>query len=853
MSLDAKKLSQSEQLLNKITTELILGGPGKDDGMVPIYALLSEWIDTIQDYEPELAQGCAYAQAVIDPLLDRGEAFDQDTWNYLNDFAKWAQAAVDSLNNGHAVTPFREADWVKQEEDFNSEDNSEKTTSDNHCGVEQIQTLEGNLSKIASELLLAHAGSDEQLVPVYSLLVDLCEQSAGVRIIAEGCNQLKRKLDDLLDHAKPWDSDTLNVANNFTTWGQGVISALQKREDSQVRPFEIPQKTSPETMDPKVELSAHENKEAEIQEEVADQADIIMDINLDNEEKEVLGEFYTESIEHLEQIEAALLVLESDPEDAESLAAIFRSFHTIKGVAGFLHLVPIQHLAHEIEFLLDKARNHELVLNSAMISLILKSQDAIQALVNQVGIALQQGVLPDEIIPVSHLILAARKAQKQELGIEEIESTDTTTLNAVKGKRHEDTGTASRQPLPQAPAAGSRRAAERSSIRVSTAKLDNLLDMVGELVITQSQLEEAGKSVAGETENSPLQRNLGMLRRITRDLQLTSMSLRLVPIKPTFQKVGRLVRDLAESFGKKVQFVVEGEETELDRIVVEQINDPLVHMVRNSLDHGLEATAEERKEAGKSETGLVELRAYHLGSDIVIELKDDGRGIDPRKILKKARERGIVPEGYDPPDTEIVNYIFEPGFSTAEKVTDVSGRGVGMDVVRRNIEALRGKVEVESALGKGTTFKIKLPLTTAIIDGLVVRVGTEKFILPTNAVQVALRPEKRQLSTIQGDIEVLDLRGRTIPLMRLSQLFNIDTEVKEYFKGLVVIIESFGRPYGLLVDELMNKQEVVIKSLGSLMHGVKGVAGGAILGDGTIALILDPGSFGKLSKAHINN
>jgi two-component system chemotaxis sensor kinase CheA len=365
------------------------------------------------------------------------------------------------------------------------------------------------------------------------------------------------------------------------------------------------------------------------------------------------------------------------------------------------------------------------------------------------------------------------------------------------------------------------------------------MDMVGELVIVQSQLSESSKSANMTEENSVLQRNVSQLQRITRELQHTSMSLRLVPIKPTFQKVGRLVRDLAGSFNKKVSFVTEGEDTELDRNVVEQINDPLVHMIRNSLDHGLEPN-EDRVAAGKPAVGVISLKAYHQGSSIVIELRDDGRGIDPVKVLKKARERGLVREDQNLARADILNLIFEPGFSTAEKVTDVSGRGVGMDVVRRNIEKLRGKVELESEVGKGTTFKIKLPLTTAIIDGLVVRVGEDRFILPTTSVKVALRPRRPDFQD-QGQGEVLDLRGKTIPLMRLHERFGIETEVTQHWDGIVVIIETFGKPYGLLVDDMLSKQEVVIKSLGSMMKGIPGVAGGAILGDGTIALILDPG------------
>jgi two-component system chemotaxis sensor kinase CheA len=319
------------------------------------------------------------------------------------------------------------------------------------------------------------------------------------------------------------------------------------------------------------------------------------------------------------------------------------------------------------------------------------------------------------------------------------------------------------------------------------------------------------------------------------------MSLRMIPIKPTFQKMERLARDLARSFDKKVHFETSGEDTELDRTVVEEIGDPLVHMVRNSLDHGLEPTAD-RLAKGKAETGTVRLSAYHQGSNIVIELSDDGRGIDPDRIFRKAVEKGVIPANAQLSRDEILALIFAPGFSTAEKVTSVSGRGVGMDVVKRNIEKLRGKIEITTEVGKGSTFKIKLPLTMAIIDGLVVRVGTDKFILPSTSVQMAMRPAKEAITTIHGQGEVLELRGRILPLHRLHRRFGIPADAQQPWDGIVVLVEHSGKVSALLVDEMVSKQEVVIKNLGAFMQGLPGVAGGAILGDGNIALILDPAS-----------
>jgi two-component system chemotaxis sensor kinase CheA len=377
------------------------------------------------------------------------------------------------------------------------------------------------------------------------------------------------------------------------------------------------------------------------------------------------------------------------------------------------------------------------------------------------------------------------------------------------------------------------------TVRVNTEKLDSLMDVVGELVIVQSQLIESTRNRT--EEGSLLQRNVAQLSRITKELQHTAMSLRMIPIKPTFQKMERLARDLSRNFDKKVHFVTSGEDTELDRTVVEEIGDPLVHMVRNALDHGLEPTAD-RLAKGKPEHGTVHLRAYHQGSNIVIELLDDGRGIDPERILRKAVEKGIVAPTASLSREEIYALIFAPGLSTAEKVTAVSGRGVGMDVVKRNIEKLRGKIEISSEIGKGSTFKIKLPLTMAIIDGLVVRVGTDKFILPSTSVQMALRPPREAITTIHGRGEVVDLRGRQLPLHRLHRRFGIPADAQQPWDGIVVIVEHSGKVSALLVDEMVSKQEVVIKSLGAFLQGLPGVAGGAILGDGNIALILDPGS-----------
>jgi two-component system chemotaxis sensor kinase CheA len=335
-----------------------------------------------------------------------------------------------------------------------------------------------------------------------------------------------------------------------------------------------------------------------------------------------------------------------------------------------------------------------------------------------------------------------------------------------------------------------------------------------------------------------LVRNVAQLAKITRSLQELALSMRMVSVKGSFQKMARLVRDLARKSNKEIEFETDGEDTELDRNMVEAIADPLVHMVRNAVDHGVEPPAD-RAAAGKSRQGHVKLSAAHEGGSVVITLKDDGRGLNVDKILKKAIERGLVTANDNLTESEIFQLIFLPGFSTAEKVTDVSGRGVGMDVVRTNIEALRGNVDISSQLGVGTVFRVRLPLTLAIIDGMVVRAGEERFIVPTIAITESVQAEEKKITVVQGRSELINLRGDLVPICRLNRLFRIQKAIEDLQSGILVVVESKGRRAALLVDELMGQQQVVIKSLGSVFSKVKGISGGAILGDGRVNLILD--------------
>ena len=386
-------------------------------------------------------------------------------------------------------------------------------------------------------------------------------------------------------------------------------------------------------------------------------------------------------------------------------------------------------------------------------------------------------------------------------------------------------------------------AAPAGVVRVDTLKLDSLIDLVGELVVAQSQVVQSQelKGIA----NEHLARSLSQLRSITSDLQRTAMSLRMVPIRGTFRKMTRLVRDLAGDLGKEINLRLEGEETELDRTVVEELSDPLVHMIRNSADHGIELPGE-RAAAGKPAAGTITLKAFHQGGFIVVQIEDDGRGLNTGRILAKAVERGLVDAQESLAESQILDLIFMPGFSTAEQVTGLSGRGVGMDVVRRNIEKIRGKVEVESVPGKGTRFTTYVPLTLAIIEGLLVGVGDQRYIIPTLSVQESFRPLPGAVTTVQGRGELISVRGRLTPLLRLGRHLNTPSKADDPSRGIVVVVESGQDSRCLFVDELIGKQEVVIKSLGDVFRDQHAFAGAAILGDGRVGLILDVNALVKL-------
>jgi two-component system chemotaxis sensor kinase CheA len=690
---------------------------------------------------------------------------------------------------------------------------------------DRLTKLTGSLNFEAAS---AQAGSAQGQFPLLDLLGNLRDEAAGQPALAPLqtlCANAWERMVRIVESGQPFAAGDIawlkELAEHITALAHPDGSSVAKPAPMMIP---MPPPTAPAAPEPDEELSLNLN--------LADDADL-------------LREFINESREHLDNIEHGVLVLENQPADTETLNTVFRAFHTFKGGAGFLNLIPINRLAHVQESLLDLARQGRLVIDAPVIELILRGRDVLKQFLDVIEAQLT-GLQPVATILIPTAVL---KAEVQEaidnVGLNRPAATETAATEPDAAAPAEATAVAAPQnavaengsAAPAASPVAAARDGQSAMVKVDTTKLDGLLDLVGEMVIAQSLVGQDLGQVTGL--HPQFARNMAQLARITKELQRVSMAMRMVPIRGVFQKMARVTRDLSAKQQKKIQFVTSGEDTELDRGVVEELNDPLLHMIRNSVDHGIESP-EKRAAAGKPAMGTLELRAYHQGGNIIVEISDDGAGLNRERILKKAVERGLIPAGATPTDEEVFNFIFAAGFSTAEKITDVSGRGVGLDVVRRNLERLRGHVSISSEAGKGTRFTLALPLTLAIIDGLIVKVGEERYIIPTLSVRESLRLQPGMISRVQNRVEIVNVRGRHVPLLRLHELFGVQSKLAGANEGIVVVVQSGTSSRCLLVDALLHKQEVVIKNLNDMMvHKNRSLAGATILGDGRVGLILD--------------
>jgi two-component system chemotaxis sensor kinase CheA len=579
----------------------------------------------------------------------------------------------------------------------------------------------------------------------------------------------------------------------------------------------------------------------------------------------LLHDFIQESRDHIHTAETLMLDLESDPTNIEFINSIFRSFHTIKGVSGFLGIKEVTELAHSIENIIDQARKSTLIITPAHIDILLQSMDCLKEIIANIESGSNNGKfnIPPSYQPIMEKLsvpdtidiqyeTAMPSGPVKKLGTMLVENGDIgkEQLDEALQKQGEgdprkigkilveDNGVPVRSVAEAIAVQSQSRSAKNveETIRVPVNRLDQLIDAIGEAVISQSMVtaDQAIKSSTSQT----LLTKIAQTNLIMRQIQELSMSLRMVSVKATFQKMARLVRDLSKKSSKEIEFITEGDDTEIDKSVVENIGDPLIHMIRNSVDHGIEK-ASEREAAGKPKIASIHLRAYHKAGNVFIEIQDDGKGLDRDAIYEKALSKGLCKPNEKLTDNEIFQFIFLPGFSTAKVITDVSGRGVGMDVVKRNIESLRGSVEMSSERGKGTTFTLRLPLTLAIIDGMVVKVGSETCIIPTLSIIETISTSSEQIVTVLEKGEMIKVRGNLIPLLHLSSIFNSHSNLNGKAKVTLIIEDMLGRKAGLLVDEIIGQQQVVIKNLGNGLGEVPGISGGAIMSDGTISLIID--------------
>ena len=646
-----------------------------------------------------------------------------------------------------------------------------------------------------------------------------------------------------------------------------------------------------------------------------------------------LGSFFDEADEHVENMEAALLELESSPDDTELLNTVFRAAHSIKGASSTFGVKAVGEFTHILESLLDRMREGEIMVTSESTEVLLKSVDVLSGLltsakdgsappddVDEVAEQLQQinggqsnassslvggqdepkktpqpecyqvafkpsenlfhlGLDPllllrdlrdcgtiteiklddSEIPPLAEMdpeacYLAWTLTMQSSRSAEEIQEVfmfvdDETIVDIRPVESSQSDGNPqatesqlqekSDTPTESEPVSTekSTKPVHRESVRVNGERLDDMINQIGELVIGISMVEQEWSSMHGGMESAAITQ----LSKIVRDLQEQSLSLRMVPVAATFQKMARIVRDLSNRLGKQIHFKVTGEETELDKTVVDQIGDPLIHMIRNAVDHGIECPAD-RVAAGKPAEGEISVRAYHQGGNIYIELRDDGKGLDLESIRQKAIDRKVIHKDDKLSDQEICDLVFHAGLSTASAVSDVSGRGVGMDVVRRNIDELKGSVSLTSQPGQGTTVTIRLPLTLAILDGLLVQLGSEAYVIPLLSVVESFRPQRSEIKRLANNMEVVQVRGEVVPILRLHSILQMDAmdkAVQDPSEGLLVIVEDHEAKIALLVDDLLGQQQAVIKNLESNFRKVPGIAGATILGDGRVALIID--------------
>jgi len=590
---------------------------------------------------------------------------------------------------------------------------------------------------------------------------------------------------------------------------------------------------------------------------------------IDCEDQELLEGFLTETTELLEKLDDDLVALEKTPTDTDLLNQIFRSIHTVKGASSFLGFDLLVRVTHKTEDVLNRLRKGELLVTPEIMDVVLEATDLVKTLVADIKAG---DIIDREIDETINKLIPLLSEQAQQPPPAEPEAGPSSETNVAADAATQQSapaeqslqpphppapasmppatttsapGTAKKAAPPKAADKGGDDLSDSSTVRVDVKRLDDLMNQVGELVLERNRMIQLNQDLQGGNSDHVLfGEEFGKLTKrmnfVTSELQMQVLKMRMIPVEKVFKKFPRIVRSLSRDLGKEVDLQIFGEETELDRSVVDEIGDPLIHLIRNAMDHGLE-TPDERLAAGKPRTGTLVLAAVHEGNSIIISIKDDGRGIDTERVGRKAIEKGLITEDQlaAMSQREMFDLIFLPGFSTKDKASDLSGRGVGMDVVKTNIKKLNGLIEIKSEKGMGSEFILRLPLTLAIIQSLLVEVEGEVYSIPLSSVLETLRVDQRQFHVVGGQ-EVLKLRESVLPLIRLEQVFKVQPSAERDDFCYVVVIGAADKRVGLVVTRLVGQQEVAIKSLGNYLANIPGIAGSTILGDGRVTLIVDP-------------
>ena len=707
------------------------------------------------------------------------------------------------------------------------------------------------IEKIASAVVLAEADNSKSLQILSNLLEELMrsvekENDSSYRPEIE----LSRSLLEKILTVKEADRETTlaelsgSICKLQQLSRESVVSERSPEEIDPATPESTASKTTasePTVAEPAVAKPAEPEptaSEPTTSEQAApESADAVRTTDAESAEQNilVLEEWVEESIlqdflsslpNTLEMLEGDILAI--DKGDLEQYSSLLRVLHTLKGDSGALGLQDLAKVCHGIEDYIDKSSP-----STEQTDLLLQAKDWIELAAASYA-EMKLPVPPSGIL--QKLSSTVNSKNREDVSSESIVYDQPPQIEASSSKP-----TASPEVLEknnksfiESPAKKS--AAIRNTIRVDLERVDTLVEMIGELVIVESMISHA-QYATGDVPHAA-QSYFSQLKKISRDLQKVGIRLRMIPVRGVFQKMVRIVRDTSNKCAKQIEILLHGENTEMDRSMVEQIHDPLIHLIRNAVDHGIES-ADKRRAAGKPEQGTILLSAFHQGSNIIIEISDDGQGFDQQTIRKTALAKGFIKEGENPSDSELYQLLCEPGFSTATDVTEISGRGVGLDVVKKSIEALHGRLHIESIPGQGATFRIFLPLTLAIIDGMTVRCGNELYIIPTLSIIESIKATPEIIFTMMENKEMIKVRDKVLPLYRLHRLLDIEEAGQDATSGLVMIIESLGQKVGLLVDEIISQQQVVIKKITSGLSNIELASGAAILSDGLVGLILN--------------